>query len=210
MNPETVATQTEPMRLVREAAEWRLIGLLFERPAEGWHDQVAALAGEVQDPDLRTAAEAAGDEASPGLYHTTFGPGGPARIREVAYRDDVLPGGVLAELCALYEAFAYQPSRDEPPDHLATLAGLMSYLRVKEAYALARGNDEEAAVAADAARRLIEDHLSFIAEPLSVALGASGIRYLWLAAEALHQRTGPMRPRPSAGGIVPAEEDGCP
>ena len=34
-------------RLLREAAAWRLIGLLFERPREDWSTQVAAIAGEV-------------------------------------------------------------------------------------------------------------------------------------------------------------------
>ena len=67
--------------LLREAAEWRLISLLFECPNEEWQAQVAALAAEITDADLKAAAVAAREEAGEGIYHTIFGPGGPAAPR---------------------------------------------------------------------------------------------------------------------------------
>jgi len=44
--------------LILQAAEWRLISLLFGCPAgEGWHEQVAALGDSAEDPVLRNAAK---------------------------------------------------------------------------------------------------------------------------------------------------------
>ena len=129
-------------RLLREAAQWRLIGLLFECPVDGWHDQFKGLATEVDDASLSEAAELALDEGSQGLYHTTFGPGGPAPPREVSYRKTVHPGRFLAEIRDCYEAFAYTPSTPETPDHVATEAGFIGYLRLKEAYARECGDAE--------------------------------------------------------------------
>ena len=64
--------------LLRQAAEWRLIGLLFECPAGTWRDDIGDLL-------LGSAVTHALEEASEGLCHSTFGPGGPAPPREVTY-----------------------------------------------------------------------------------------------------------------------------
>jgi nitrate reductase assembly molybdenum cofactor insertion protein NarJ len=182
---------TDVHRLLREAAQWRLIGLLFECPVDGWHDQFKGLATEVDDASLREAAELARDEASQGLYHTTFGPGGPAPPREVSYRETVHPGRFLAEIRDCYQAFAYTPSTPETPDHVATEAGFIGYLRLKEAYARECGDAESAAVCHSAAERFLEEHLSIIAEPLARSLEASGVGYLERAGAALLDRVGP-------------------
>jgi nitrate reductase assembly molybdenum cofactor insertion protein NarJ len=179
--------------LLRDAAEWRLIGLLFECPGESWHSQLAGLSAEISDSDLKGAIAAARDEATEGLHHSTFGPGGPAAPREVSYRETILPGQVLGEISAYYKAFAYEPATQEPPDHVSVATGFIAYLRLKEAYAVAREDAAQAAVAADAAKRFIEDHLSTLAEPLARSLAASGIRYLALASASLRRRVGPRR-----------------
>jgi len=172
-------------RLLGEAAEWRLMALLLECPGDGWREQVAALAREVADDTLRQAARAAIEEADEGLYHTIFGPGGPASPREVSYRATLLPGPFLAELAAFYEAFSYRPAIDEPPDHVAVEAGFVGYLRLKAAYAVARGDAEQAAVTAQAAGRILSEHLATIAGPLQKSLAASDIVYLSLTASIL-------------------------
>jgi hypothetical protein len=46
-------------RRIAEAATWRLLGLLLERPRAGWHAEVAALAREIADPALNGAAQSA-------------------------------------------------------------------------------------------------------------------------------------------------------
>jgi len=177
--------------LLRESAEWSLIGLLFAPPSAEQLAQVRELAAEVDDPGLKEAAELAHAEADPGLYHTTFGPGGPAQPREVSYRETVHPGRYLGELSSLYEAFAYRPDTEEPPDHVSVEAGFIGYLRMKEAFARFRGHDEEAAISAGAAQCFIEEHLAMLAEPLAESLKNSGIPYLALAAAALVTRVGP-------------------
>lgn len=63
MSP-AIVTDSKQTSLMREAAEWRLTGLLLECPTEGWPEQVSALAAEVEDADLKAAAEAAQQEAT--------------------------------------------------------------------------------------------------------------------------------------------------
>jgi nitrate reductase assembly molybdenum cofactor insertion protein NarJ len=177
------------VQALREAAEWRLLGLLFACPNEGWRDQVLALADEITDDVLREAARAAQQEADEGLYHTTFGPGGPAAPREVSYQQSTLSGQFLADLGAYYQAFGYCPPHDEPPDHIAVESDFMAYLKMKQAFAVACLQEERVAVTADAAQAFAEDHLSAISQRLAETMAASGIQHLELAAAALLTRT---------------------
>jgi nitrate reductase assembly molybdenum cofactor insertion protein NarJ len=177
--------------LLSEAAEWRLLGMLFECPCAEWKEQVAALARDVADPELRQAAGLAVAEAAEGVFHSLLGPGGPAPPREITYRDTLQPGYLLSELTAYYQAFAYTPSAVEAPDHVSVEAGFLGYLRLKQAYALSCGDGEQAAIAQEAAERFRQERLSYIAEPLSAALACSGEPYLELAGKALLRRVGP-------------------
>jgi nitrate reductase assembly molybdenum cofactor insertion protein NarJ len=179
-----------PTDLLRQAAEWRLIALLFEPPGDAWRGEVRSLGESQSDELLREAAELAQQEATPELYHSTFGPGGPVSPREVAYHKLVLPGAMVSEIEGYYVAFGYTPCGDEPPDHLAVEAGFIAYLRLKEAYALNRGEPEPAAVAAEASQRFMVEHLAVMARPLAAALADSPVRYLTLAAESLRRRIG--------------------
>jgi len=182
---------TRTHALLRQAAEWRLIGLLFECPTGTWREDIVALARDVDDPLLRAAVTHALEEASEGLYHSMFGPGGPAPPREVTYVKAVQLGYLLSELTAFYDAFAYHPVTRESPDHVSVEAGFVGYLRLKEAYAVTREDDEQASVTADAAAIFMREHLSALAEPLAATLDASGLAYLAEAARALANRVGP-------------------
>ena len=196
--------------LLREAAEWRFISLLFECPGKDWESQVTALANEVADPALKAAAAAIGEDGTPSLYQTTFGPGGPAAPREVSHRETLMPGQMLGELGAFYEAFAYQSAILEPPDHIAVMTGFVAYLRLKEAYAAERSDTEQATIVADATKHFIEEHLNTIAEPLAKSLGNSGIEYLAQVSAALLQRVGPRKQTTAAvGPTAVADCDGC-
>lgn len=204
----TVEIRPDVLDLARQAAEWRLIAMLLDRPAAGWQEQLDGAAAEVDDAELRRAVEAARHEAGEGLYHTTFGPGGPAAPREVGYRQTVHPGAFLAELMGCYQAFAYAAPTREPPDHVAVEADFLSFLKLKEAYARSSGRGEQAEIAAEAARGFLEDHLSRIAEPLAEALACSGIEYLALATAALARRVGPPRTADGPGDpleVLPAD-----
>lgn len=196
-------------KLLRDAAEWRLISLLFECPGKDWQTQVNALAGEVDDADLQ-AAVASCEGATESVYHSTFGPGGPAAPREVSYRQTLMPGQMLDEIGAFYKAFAYQPSIVEPPDHIAVMTGFIAYLRLKEAF----GNAEQAEITRKAANQFIADHLNPVVEPLTKLLAHSGIAYLDRAGAALLRRVGPRRqeavdapPVDCAAGCTSVSED---
>jgi nitrate reductase assembly molybdenum cofactor insertion protein NarJ len=179
--------------LLHEATEWRLLGLLFERPRERWWQEVETLSREVVDPEIRAAAAAAREEATEGLYLALVGPGGPVSLRAVAYRGMEDPGRILADISGFYDAFAFQPETEEAPDHLAVETGFLGYLCLKEAYAWARGTDDEAEIAAQAAARFREEHLTTLAWPVADRLPEAGVRYLTLAAAALAHRAGHRR-----------------
>jgi nitrate reductase assembly molybdenum cofactor insertion protein NarJ len=200
-------SDVEENHLLREAAEWRLISLLFDCPTDGWREQVAALAAVVEDTNLKAAAEMAQTEASEGLYHSVFGPGGPAPPREVSYRDWSQPGYLLSELAAYYDAFSYHTGTSEPADHVAVETGFVGYLLMKQLYALASSDAEHAGVAAEAVKNFIDEHLASIAEPLAAALETSGISYLALAGAALLGRVGPRRDRQTARSLPVLTED---
>ena len=201
-SPPTFSPEQE--QLLHAAAAWRLIGLLFECPRPGWREQVAALGADTRDEQLRSAAEAAQTEASEGLHHSLFGPGGPVSPREVTYLGGVQLGYLLSELNAYYEAFAYRPDTIEAEDHLSVEAGFMAYLAIKQAYALASGENERAQITAEAAAHFKTDHLAVMVEPIARALESGGPPYLALAGQALFERVGPpVRTRlPLADALV--------
>jgi nitrate reductase assembly molybdenum cofactor insertion protein NarJ len=163
--------------------------MLFECPTAGWRETLKNLASEISDSGLLEAAYAAQTEASEGLYHSTFGPGGPVSLREVSYRRGVELGSLMSELTGYYNAFGYSPASPEAQDHLAVETGFVGYLRMKEAYANACQDEEHAEITADAAEHFVADHLSTVAELLQNRLEESGIRYLVLASQALAAQT---------------------
>ena len=199
--------------LVKQAAEWRLLSLLFECPSPQWRNQVTALRQEIADAELRSAADDAVKEAGEGLFHHTFGPGGPAPPREATYHQTVQLGYLMSELQAYYNAFAFHPATAEPPDHVAVETEFMAYLKLKEAYALACHDEERAATASESAERFVKEHLANIAQPLADRLEGSGITYLVKAGSALLRRVGPpavaVSPLPILQDETKEDEWGC-
>jgi nitrate reductase assembly molybdenum cofactor insertion protein NarJ len=206
MTQPAVLNQRE-LQLAKEAAEWRLLSMLFECPKDAWRTQLPALAAEVEDLELKSAAEDALAEASEGLFHHTFGPGGPAPAREATYHQTVQLGYLMSELQAYYNAFAYRPQTAEPADHVSVETGFIAYLKLKEVYALACEDEERAATAAESAQRFNEEHLANIAQPLAERLKDSGIRYLSKAAMVLSRRVGPPPKARSPLPILQNDQD---
>ena len=177
---------------IAAAAEWRLIGLLLERPRCGWHEEVARLSREVHDRPLRAAAAAARD-AGEGDYLHLLGPGGLVSPRAVTYQPFADPGQLLAELATVYDAFAFRPHAEEPIDHIAVEVAFVSYLLLKEAFATARGDDEAAATTADARQGFIETHLATLAGMFVERLEHAGPSYLLPVAQLLATRLPALR-----------------
>jgi hypothetical protein len=189
---------------VAAAAEWRLLGLLLERPRPGWDDEVACLGREVADVATRDAAEAAGG-AGEGEYLALLGPGGAVSPREVSYCGLADPGRVLADLAAAYEAFAFRPRAEDPIDHIAVEAAFVGYLFLKEGFARATGDIEAAETTAAARTAFVAEHLSMMAAPIAQRLAASGASVPARAAALIAARV-PHRDAPARPPDLP---DGC-
>jgi nitrate reductase assembly molybdenum cofactor insertion protein NarJ len=179
--------------LLIAAQEWHLIGRLLERPRPEWREDVRRLADGVADPELREAARLAAT-ASEGRYLAALAPSGVVSPREVAHCGMRDPGQLLAEIEACYRAFRFTPATEDTMDHLAVEVSFIAYLRLKEAYARARGAREAAAITEDAARRFSEDHVRSMAEPIAHRLGDSAEPYLAQAARLLADRVGSAPP----------------
>ncbi len=194
--------------LLEDAAYWRLVGLLLERPrGDAWRAQAEALAREVHDEALAAAAQAAA-EADEGRYLAAIGPGGRISGREVGHDKATDPGRLLSELQAHYAAFHFEPQSEEPPDHVSVEAGFVGYLRLKEAFARAGGETEAAEVTAQTTARFLDEHVSTWAGPLAEALHDAADPHLAAAAQAAFRRVGPPR-HASRGPALDVDLDGC-
>jgi TorA maturation chaperone TorD len=187
MNPAVLA-------LLRDAAEWRLLSVLFEYPGEGWRERLTSIVQDVHDERLKQASDAALIQASPGMHHSIFGPGGPVSPREASYTNGVQLGYLLSEISAFHDAFGYTPESVEPADHISVQAGFIAYLRLKQAYALTCGEDDKASITAEATSDFIREHLARMATPIAAALEPVAPEYLVVAGLALAERSGPARP----------------
>lgn len=177
--------------LLSEAAQWHLIGLLFEYPDDSWRCRLQALLPDLRQENLRAMGQAALSYATEGLHIALFGPAGSVPVREVTYQGGVQFGYLMAELSAYYEAFGYRPAIAEADDHLAVELGFVSYLRIKQALALASDDEDHAAVTAEAATSFLKDHLAMMAEPVAKALEIFAPDFLIDAGALVLEQTGP-------------------
>lgn len=183
----------KPDQTVIEAARWRLLSLLFERPQGNWHPEVESLVGEIEDPDLIAVAQGA-REATEGEYLAVLGPGGVVSPRQVGHLDKGDPAQLIAELSTFYKAFAYEPSSENPPDHIAVEAGFVGFMKLKEAYARARGNRDGEGRTTRAITKFVDRHLRDFSHALAERLAASAPGYLADAAMILVRETGANAP----------------
>jgi TorA maturation chaperone TorD len=79
---------------------------------------------------------------------------------------------LIADVAGFYRAFGLEPAGAQPDteDHLVAEAEFMSALAVKEAWALAEGLEEAAAVTRQAQRAFLDDHLGRWAGAFAAAL----------------------------------------
>jgi nitrate reductase assembly molybdenum cofactor insertion protein NarJ len=201
LTPPTGGEFLELKPLLREAAEWRLLGLLFERPRGSWWREISSLAPEIFDPGLRAAISGAARATEP-EYLALVGPGAPVNLRSIAHRKASDPGHVFAEIRAMFEAFGFAPHREDTVDHASVLCGFVGYLRLKEALARADEDTRDAEVSERIASLVIRDHLAMLAEPVCHTLFEREASYLALAAQALLERVG-RRPADVEGGWAP-------
>ena len=180
----------------REAAWWRLAGLLFERPRPDWREEIAVLADELDDRGLRAAARRAA-RSNEGAYLRVLGLGGQVPAREIAYRRLGDPGHMMAALNGFYRAFSYHPRAEDPIDHIAVEIGFVGYLRLKEAYARAVGDDDALAITRHALDAFLRDHLGPFAFGLAERLRASAAPHLAGLARRVTRRLESLGVRPA-------------
>lgn len=166
-------------RLLREAARWRVAGLLFRRPHAGWHEELRALSREVPDPQM-AAAVADAASAAEGAYLAWLGPGGPVSPREVSYRPLEDPGRLLSELAAFHAAFSYTPGTEDPVDHVAVAADFTAYLVLKQAWALASGRETDAETTRASRVGFVERHVDALASGIASRIAADDRAPAWL------------------------------
>jgi hypothetical protein len=97
---------------------------------------------------------------------------------------------LLSELSAFYKAFSFSPATEEVPDHISVEAAFVSYLYLKEAFAIESGLGEQAGITSDARSHFVAQHLTKSAEKFAETLKYSEMKYLELAGEALFERAG--------------------
>lgn len=178
--------------LIAEAAGWRALSLLYERPRGAWHTELRELAGELTTPALAAAVTRAAEEGTEAHYLAVLGPGGLVSPREIAYRRLGDPGHLLAQLGMLYEGFGYRPSTEEPPDHVSVETGFVGFLRMKQSFALAGGDAENVALVRRAVDMFVSEHLVHLAGGLFDRLEAAGDTYLREGAAQLSHWVGPV------------------
>lgn len=186
-----VQLESAAVRLLEEAAEWRLYGLLFEYPTEQWRVNVESLLPNLPAAELRGVAEAALEHATEGLHIALFGPAGTVPVREVTYRGGVQFGYLMAELSAYYEAFGYEPGVAEASDHLAVQLGFVAFLKLKQAYAVMEGDSEKAALTEAAVKEFLREHVGTQAEPVAQRMAEFGPEYLETAIKRVVACVGP-------------------
>lgn len=165
------------MKAVEEAANWRLVALLLQRPHAGWWRETEALSAEVDHPGLKEVVAGSRDAAEGG-YLRVFGPGGTVSPREIAYRQKDDPGKVMADIAGIYRAFSFQPMDEDPVDHICVEANFAGYLCLKEAYALAEGKLEAAEIVSGGLDKFLLDHVQPFARELSGRLDDAESGYL--------------------------------
>lgn len=200
MSPEVRA-------LLRDAATWRLLALVFERPAGDWSSHVRLVASdESNEPELARVAERCAEDGDEATYLAMLGPGGLASPREIAYRRMGDPGRILAEVQTLYDLFGFLPRSEDPPDHVSVETDFVGYLLLRRAYAVHLGDAELAASLREAEELFIAEHLVYIAAGLENRLEES---YLRAPVELLARRLGPFSAEvlESATRPAPVESD---
>ena len=201
--------------LLTRAGVYRLLAAAFAYPEPAGLAAVAALAAGASAPEIRGAlddlARAAGEADAAALaqeYVFLFDRGARCPPYEGAWGDGPQLAGkaaLLADIAGFYAAFGLRPSEAQPEmeDHVAVECEFMSALCLKQAYALAQGEDEGHDVTRRAAAAFVAEHLgrwtpAFAAAlrdatPLSYWGAVAGVLEAWTAAETVRLAVEPAR-----------------
>jgi TorA maturation chaperone TorD len=157
--------------LLRRAAKYRALALLFAPPEESFGVELRALAKDLAQTDgddralgeaLTPLAEDAGEPLAR-LYHCAMGPTGAVRDCESDYEVNPLggKGPMLADVAGFYLAFKFEDRGLEgtSPDHVSNELGFLSWMAFRSAFARHEGDLERAAICDDASEKFASEHL---------------------------------------------------
>ena len=205
---DSTAVTPEVRDILNNAAEWRLIALLLERPRLHTVPQIGCIAKEIPAADLKEIVELALN-ATEECYLQYFGPGGLLSPREVAYIGWGDPGKMMSEIGLLYESFSFAPRSEDPSDHIAVEANFISYLYIKEAYALLNEEEEKVDTAKAVRQKFIEEHFGVLLYGLTRKLNGSEPVYISKTLTAASTRIQPFAVQPVPSVEPPSEWTGC-
>lgn len=234
----SVGAESAVRRALERAACWRLLGSAFAYPTAPRLAAVAADAARVAEgehpPAVRqaleafaVAARAADPDAMASEYVFLFDRQVPCPPYEGAWGDGPRLAdrpALLADVAGFYLAFGLEPAGAQPDteDHLVAEAEFMSALAIKEAWALAEGLDEAAAITRAAQRAFLGDHLGRWAgafatslaamTPLSYYTAAAKLLAAWVEAEVSALGAAPARVsgRAAADPVTATDAFTCP
>lgn len=177
------AVPSEPNRLELRSGLYALLSKGFAHPDEATLGLLAQWELPADCDDAVAACLRAVIEAGRSLhvdalqraYIALFDPvAGPfpyeAEFKKLA---DFQKAQLLADIMGFYRAFGVEPRLDRA-DHIAAELEFMHYLLLKEHFALAAGQAENAAVCREAGEKFLVEHLLTWTAPLGQALRAKG------------------------------------
>lgn len=150
-------------------AIWRFFSLLFRYPTEDVISSANGLLDELP-ADLRLRAGPIIDglrkSDAQDAYHILLGSAGSVSPYESDYyaagREGLREkGAVLGDVAAFYKAFEFDFKKEllEAPDHVAIELAYVSFLKLKQAYALMHGDEEALGICRKAEASFLNDHL---------------------------------------------------
>jgi len=152
--------------LLEAGANWKFLSLLFRRPS---HEVALAAQGllEEVEPALRADACAVAtllaDSCSEAAYHAVLGSGGHVSPYESDYQNDGVrdKGVIIADVAAFYRAFGFETSKEmrDVPDHVAIELAFVSYLKLKQAFALMDENYGAVEICREAEEKFLSEHV---------------------------------------------------
>ena len=148
--------------LLKEAAWYRFFSLCFQPPRTGLKEEIEKIYTEIgkAEPLHAFLLNELNPDSEP---HAILGAGGVCSSCESEYVGDRLGGKglLMADVAGFYKAFSFIPEIEfsAPVDNISMEFSFLSYLTLKEAFALYRGQDKEMRICTDAKEKFQKEHL---------------------------------------------------
>jgi TorA maturation chaperone TorD len=184
--------------LLATGAGWKFLSSVFKCPGDVSAPSIEKLASELPSElgdSARAICSMLADPQVEAVYHRLLGSGGPVSPYGSDYQgsgeEGVREKGViLGDVAGFYKAFEFDHSSEvlEVPDHIAVELAFISYLKLKEAYALM--NDDESAyrICREAEDEFLNEHLlGWVPQFVERITGHGAHEYYDMAARLLGQ-----------------------